>query len=104
MFHELLSSVHKQAKDFDARLTRVQTLNSQLMTRSEKLLVELGGLLEKVNKDVKKCAICFTRPVSHVFINCGHTVCNECCERCKNGRARCFTCRQPVLDAIKVYF
>ena len=104
MFHELIANVNKQAIDFDSHLTRIQTLNRQLITRSEKLLVELTDLLEKVNKDIKKCAICFTRPVSHVFVNCGHTVCVDCANRCKNGRARCFTCRAPVLDCIKVFF
>ena len=105
MFTEMIATVVEKAKDFDSSLVRIKTLNDQLITRSEKLLCEMSCLLEKVKgKDVKKCSICFTRPVTQVFVNCGHTVCVECAERCKNGRARCFTCRKPVLDVIRVYF
>ena len=105
MFHEMLATVNERAKDFDSSLVRIKTLNDQLISRSEKLLCELNSLLEKVqSKEPKKCSICFTRPVSQVFVSCGHTVCIDCAQRCKNGRARCFTCRKPVLDVIRVYF
>ena len=103
MYHELIKNVNSKAKDFELHLNRVQTLNTQLISRSEKLLSELSSLLEKVQNNDKKCNICTIRPIRMVFVGCGHCVCIECCNKCKNGRARCFTCRAPVLDAIKVY-
>ena len=104
MYQELVTEVLNKAKEFDSHLTRVHTLNDQLISRSEKLLHEVNGLLEKVQtQDPKKCAICFTRPVTMVFVSCGHTICKECSIRCKNGRARCFFCKTPVIDIIKIY-
>ena len=105
MFQELLANVNSRAREFDQNLTRIKTLNDQLVSRSEKLLSELNGLIEKVHtKEKKKCQICLTRPMAVAFVACGHCVCEACATRCRNGRARCFTCRQPVLDIIKLYF
>ena len=103
MFQEILLNVNNRAKEFDSNLTRVRVLNEQLISRSEKLLKELDELMEKVKqKDIKKCPICVTRPASRVFVSCGHVVCENCSDRAKQ-RARCFTCRAPILDIIKVY-
>ena len=104
MYSEIVTKVLTKAKDFDSHLTRIRTLNDQLISRSEKLLIEISGLLDKVQtKPPKNCPICFARPIAMVFVSCGHCVCQECATRCKNGRARCFTCRAPVLDIIRVY-
>lgn len=105
MFQEILANVNCKAREFDQNLTRIKTLNDQLVSRSEKLLLELNSLIEKVHKtEKKKCQICLTRPMAVAFVACGHCVCTSCSERAKNGRARCFTCRQPILDVIKLYF
>ena len=106
MYPEIVNNVLTRARDFDQHLTRIRTLNDQLISRSEKLLVELGGLLEKVTEKnaPNKCSICYTRPKTHCFISCGHTFCEPCCQRCKNSvRGRCYTCRTQVTELLRVY-
>jgi len=107
MYTELVRNILEKSKDFDEHLTRIKTLNDGLMNRSEKLLSELGGLLEKVVKKETppKCGICFTRLKTHCFVPCGHLVsCYQCSERAKNRQnARCFICRAGITDTIRVY-
>ena len=105
MYEQLLLNVQERAKEFDENITRVRTLNHQVLTRTEKLLSELSNLLEKVQKKdaPRKCTICFTRPITVCFVSCGHCLCENCAERCKAGRNKCFTCRQPITDIIKIF-
>ena len=105
MFIDLLKNIQTKAKDFDANLIRIKTLNDGLLNRTEKLIAELDCLLEKVNHKnaPPKCTICYTRPKAMCFVSCGHIVCCECADRAKNGRMRCFTCRTPVSHIIRVY-
>ena len=104
MYEQLLQNVHERAKEFDENLIRCRTLNNQVLSRTEKLLDELNNLVEKVQKkDSKKCNICFTRPVTVCFVSCGHCLCENCAERCKAGRNKCFTCRTPITNIIKIF-
>jgi len=105
MYEELLLNVQERAKEFDENITRVRTLNHQVLTRTEKLLSELTNLLEKVQKKdaPRKCTICFTRPITVCFVPCGHCLCENCAHRCKEGRNKCFTCRATITDIIKIF-
>ena len=107
MYTELVRNILEQSKEFDEQLTRIKTLNDGLMNRSEKLLTELAGLLERVCKkdDPPKCGVCFTRLKTHCFVPCGHLVaCYQCSERAKSrSNPRCFLCRAPITDTIRVF-
>ena len=46
------------------------------------------------------CAICFEKPLDHMFIPCGH-VC--VCERCAAPLTACPMCREPCTDFMRIY-
>jgi len=105
MYEELLQNMYSKSKEFDENLNRVRTLNNHLISKTEKLIEELNNLLEKVQKKdaPKKCSICLTRPLGMCLVSCGHCVCTDCAERCKSTRNRCYICRTPVTQIVKVY-
>ena len=85
MYEEVLQNISTVAKDFDSHLIRIRTLNSQLITRSDKLLEEIKNLLEKINKNKpKQCQICFSNPISMCFSSCA-------------------TCRTRIENIIKIF-
>jgi len=105
MYRDLLKGIHAKAKDFESSLVRIKTLNDGLINRSEKLMHEIGLMVDKIHKkeEPPKCSICYTRPRAMCFVSCGHVTCEECAERARTGRMRCFTCRTPITDIIRVY-
>lgn len=51
------------------------------------------------------CGICMTRPVSHVVMPCGHTLCEHCSDQQLNvGGDGCFRCRVRVAGSRRIYF
>ena len=48
---------------------------------------------------MQQCSICFTS-TANCTIECGHTFCRTCLEKCQN---QCPTCRQPFERIIRVY-
>jgi len=51
---------------------------------------------------VGTCPICYDAAVSHCLTPCGHCLCDACLER-DTARERCFMCRTPVSQIIKLY-
>ena len=102
MYTELVTKINKKAKAFGSRLVRIQTLNDQLITRSEKLIGEISELVGSIQKEnVRMCTICLTKPLSMCLINCGHCMCEDCSNRCARGR--CYICRATVTEKIKIF-
>ena len=48
---------------------------------------------------MQQCSICFTS-TANCTIECGHTFCRTCLEKCQN---QCPTCRQPFERIIRIY-
>ena len=99
----MLTKITLKAKDFDAHLTRVKTLNSQLISRSDKLLVEIQNLLGKVQSNTTPlCTICLSEPIG-VALNCGHLCCAACLTKVQSRSGRCPTCRSRIENPLKLY-
>ena len=49
--------------------------------------------------DAPLCPLCFTQPLSHAIIPCGHTFCVACLHRCD----RCGVCRGDILSTQKIF-
>ena len=63
------------------------------------------------DKEISKnmCPICFENPVDICFNPCGHTSCNSCVISSRMSlyginNNKCYTCRTPINDYIKIYF
>jgi hypothetical protein len=51
------------------------------------------------------CPICFENQIDICLNPCGHTACNKCILTLTNNKKdKCFTCRSPVNEYIKIYF
>ena len=48
------------------------------------------------------CTICMSgKPVTMTLTPCGHTFCEECCEKQKTA---CYICRNQIRDRVRIYF
>ena len=60
------------------------------------------------NKEISNnlCPICFENQIDICLSPCGHTTCNKCIlsNRSNIYNNKCFTCRTPVNEYIKIYF
>jgi hypothetical protein len=51
------------------------------------------------------CPICFENQIDICLNPCGHTACNKCILSITNNKKdKCFTCRSPVNEYIKIFF
>jgi len=103
-FEDSIRTWQKKSVEFDGFLANVKNLNSELAERSDKLLLAITELVGNVSADTTKlCAVCYTRERTHV-LGCGHVLCGSCCDRAKRRNPpRCFTCRQPIEQIIRIY-
>lgn len=60
------------------------------------------------NKEISKnmCPICFENQIDICINPCGHTTCNKCILSNRNNiyNNKCFICRTPVNEYIKIFF
>ena len=105
MYEELLRDIHTRATEYESRLTRIRTLNSQLISRAEKLMDEVSSLVACTRPNAGQlCSICNSKPLAKTFVSCGHVFCEDCSTKALNStRKRCFTCRTPITEAVSVY-
>ncbi len=61
-----------------------------LETKRDKKLKELEDKL----KEKYECTICMEKTREYACIPCGHTYCEECCRKMKDGT--CYICRKQV--------
>ena len=50
--------------------------------------------------DGPTCMICMGSAINHVLIPCGHTFCEDCCDKQKTA---CYTCRAQIRDRLRIY-
>jgi hypothetical protein len=103
-----LTSKSKEAVcQSEASLLEEQTKLSNYISEC----IELFGLVDKeISKNVEKpnidekisiaCPVCYERNVNSVYIPCGHTICNQCCN--KVFSQTCVICRKKA-KAIPFY-
>ena len=102
-YEELIKAVHDKSCEFNVHLHKVQKLSEALATRSAEVLVAVHDMIGAVRPHKKeKCAVCYTRDRAVAFVPCGHVFCPSCADRGQRAN-RCFTCRQPVDEKIRVY-
>lgn len=101
-FLDTIKNLQEKCKTFDTMVTRLKDLNSDLATRSDKLVQQISELLG--NKPcTKQCQVCYSRPITIAW-GCGHCICESCAERCKRRNPpRCYTCRTVINSQIKLY-
>ena len=102
-YEELLRGMRDKAVEFDAALCKVKKTNDELLDRAEKTLQNITELMGTCGTTaVKKCTVCYTRPLLTVLVPCGHTFCTSCAVRAET-RGRCHTCRGRVDSTMRVY-
>ena len=47
------------------------------------------------------CTICMSKEVSQVVVPCGHTFCEDCCQK---QLTACYICRVQIRDKVRLYF
>ena len=101
-YEDQLRSIRDKALEFDKHLVRVKKYNDDLVQKSERVLHSVTELLGSAKPTAKKnCAVCYTRERTHAVLPCGHVFCENCAQRAARGR--CFNCRQPIQETIRVY-
>ena len=105
-FEGLVKLLHEKGTSFSTHIERVKRLNDELQAKAAAFLSAIDSLKGSMMVDTAtpKCAICFTRPRERCFVPCGHVVCSNCAQRAnQRNPPRCFTCRQPVQDTIRIF-
>ncbi len=65
----------------------------------------INKFLKSSNK--KLCSICFDNEIDMCAYPCGHTCCNNCIFSSRiniNNNRRCLSCRNEIIDYIKIFF
>jgi len=102
-YEDLIKAVHDKSCEFNLHLRKVTKLSEALASRSAEVLVAMHEMIGAARPPTKeKCAVCYTRDRAVAFVPCGHVFCTSCAERGQRAN-RCFTCRQPVDEKIRVY-
>lgn len=58
-----------------------------------------------VDDDTSNCHICMEKPISQIFIPCGHyAVCNNCIIKIKNCYNRCPICNENIISTQNIFF
>jgi hypothetical protein len=98
-YESILVKMKQKSDDFKNYLTELNNLNNEVNDKTAKLLKTITtfkGCKEKL------CPVCYSRPSTHAFLNCGHIHCENCATRGMN-RNRCFQCRAVVEGVMKIY-
>ena len=61
-------------------------------------LVSLSGFQKA---PTPTCTICMTKEVSQAVTPCGHTFCDDCCQK---QLTACYICRVQIRDKVRLYF
>ena len=61
-------------------------------------IVSLAGFQKSATP---MCTICMVKEVSHAVTPCGHTFCDECCQK---QLTSCYICRVQIRDRMRLYF
>ena len=105
-FEAIAKMLHEKSSSFAAEIEKIQKVNSDMKAKIQKFLIGLESMKQTLHpsRGQSKCAICFTRERQAVFVPCGHVVCSSCSSRALNRNPpRCFTCRTPIQDALRIY-
>ena len=101
-FHELTKKLHEKSKELDSHLTKLKKANNDLRDSSTQVLTTLGALVGNVAPR-QTCNVCYSRPRECCLLPCGHAgLCLSCGARAQT-RGRCFVCRQPIEDVMRIY-
>lgn len=57
------------------------------------------GAFQKQSSPI--CTICMTKEISHAVTPCGHTFCDECCQK---QLTACYICRIQIRDKVRLFF
>ena len=99
---DFFESFFIQTQEFELALNRIRTLNSALKVSTERLLKSLRELKLLIG-DKPVCPICFDPTTTmYVVVPCGHCICRDCRQRLANP-PRCFSCRGPVDNTLRLY-
>ena len=98
-YESILLKMKQKSDEFKTYLTELNNLNNDVSDKTGKLktIITFKG----AGKD-KLCSVCYSRPSTHAFLNCGHTHCENCAQRGLN-RNRCFRCRSEVEGIMKIF-
>ena len=105
-FQEEITSLLTRANEFQRVVVKVKRQTEDVISRSEKLLSGITGLLESArsSKSKEPCTVCFTNDACIALSPCGHIFCCSCSDRLKATHGlRCFTCRTPVNEFLKIF-
>ena len=98
-YQELCKMMQNKANDFKKHLMRLNTLNNDIIERTEKIMVAMHEMMGDTSK--KMCPICYSHELSHAY-TCGHCFCEACAQRGLE-RNKCAVCRARVTSCMKLY-
>jgi hypothetical protein len=84
----------------------IENIELKLKDYSTLFIYIINNILK--DKEISKnlCPICFENQIDICQSPCGHTTCNKCIlsNRTNIYNNKCFTCRSPVNEYIKIFF
>ena len=102
-YEDLAKKMHEKSLELDQHLCELKKANDELRDRSATVLGALSALVGSVAQGPKTCNVCYSRPRQFALLPCGHaTYCEQCSNRAMS-RGRCFTCRQPIEQVVRIY-
>jgi len=109
MFLEPTAELEKMGEHARAYLDSVlgkisiETEYKDLMEQYKRFLVLKGivsvGTFQK--QSAPTCTICMTKEVTIATTPCGHTFCDDCCQK---QMTSCYVCRVQIRDKMRLYF
>ena len=86
-------------------LEKINISNDYLdMIEQYKRFVILNGIVSLTDFHKEKnpiCTICMTKEVAYAVTPCGHTFCDDCCNK---QITSCYICRVQIRDKLRLYF
>ena len=102
-YEDLVKRMSEKSKELDGHICKLKKVNDELRDRSACVLDTLKSLVGTVSQAPKTCNVRYSRPRNFCILPCGHAGYCESCANRAQARGRCFTCRAPVEQIIRIY-
>jgi len=101
---ELYATLSKYVNNSFAKLEIADAFTNFIETRRK--FVHYKNLLglknaASISDEPPTCSICMEKSINTVFINCGHTFCNNCAQK---QVVNCYICRCRISQKLRLYF
>jgi len=102
-FEDVTRKMLTKSKELDVHIVKLKKANDELCERADTVLTSLQELVGSVRKPRETCNVCYSRPRQFAVLPCGHAGLCESCSARAQSRGRCFSCRGPIEQVVRIY-